>query len=118
MDSNEFKRGNFEKQSPTKPADRPVKNADDGFAIKRSDKPRVSGEEEKKQGTFQRGPPRESKQEDTGFARANFTAKKAEDSGPPKRSQKPAGESSTTGAGFGFRNTNAAAKSGKGPAKK
>ena len=115
LDSNEFKRGNFEKTSPSKPefgrGDRPARNMDDGFAIKRSDKPRGSGEEESKgtgRPTFTRGPPRTENQEsDTGFARGNFT-KKTADAEPPKRAErKPAAESSGGGAGFGFRNTNA-----------
>ena len=110
LDSNEFKRGNFDKASPSKP-DRPARNnADDGFAIKRSDKPRVAPTEEESKGsgrpTFTRGPPRtENKDSDTGFARGNFT-KKTEDSGPPKRTErKPAADSGASG--FGFRNTNA-----------
>jgi hypothetical protein len=110
LDSNEFKRSEkpAEKASPTKPVDRPPKADDSSFAIKRSDKPRASGEEEKKAGGPTRGPRNEPKQEDTGFARGNFTSKKNEDSGPPKRQNKPAASDSGN-AGFGFRSNNAAA---------
>ena len=118
LDSNDFKRAAFDKSSPSKPMDRPPRNNDDGFAIKRSDKPRAAPQEEEKRGppTFSRGPPRNTEpKEDTGFARGNFAAKKAEESGPPKRSTKPAADSGSSG--FGFRNSNAA-RGGKGPAKK
>lgn len=119
LDSNDFKRGDFQKNqnSPTKPAPR---NMDDGFAIKRSDKPRGAAEEEAKKGppTFSRGPPRNTDSApDTGFIRGNFT-KKTADEAPKKfeRTERKPAAPETSGAGFGFRNSNATAK--KAPAKK
>jgi hypothetical protein len=118
LDSNEFKRGNFDKSSPTK-VDRPARNMDDGFAIKRSDKPRGMPTEEEKRPerpTFTRGPPKEA--EDTGFARGNFT-KKTEDAGPPKRPLRaPAATAASSGGDSGFGGFRSNAGRGKGPAKK
>lgn len=64
------------KPSPEKPKvdgfrDRPPRNQDDGFAIKRSDRPRAAEPEEKKEKT-----------EDTGFARGGPSSAKKE--GPPR----------------------------------
>jgi len=94
--------------SPPKKIDR---GGDDGFAIRRSDKPRVMGEESKV-GGFRRGPPREDNANDaTGFSRGNFTLRKEEktDDAPkrPARTFGGGGGNSGDNTGFGFRNTNA-----------
>jgi hypothetical protein len=77
----------------------------------------MPSEEEKRpeRPSFTRGPPKEKEAEDTGFARGNFAAKKADD-GPPKRQPKAPAASAGGDSGFGFRSNNAGR--GKGPAKK
>jgi len=101
----EFKRGDFKKASPTKPSG-PSKGGDDGFAIRRSDKPRATEEEKKGPPTFTRGPPRNKDPEpsDSGFSRGNFAAKKSIDESAKKKTSAP---SSGGDSGFGFRNSNA-----------
>lgn len=91
------------------------------FAIKRSDKPRVTRtEEESKPGGFARGPPRQEPA-DTGFARSNFKAKKEgeeakaeENPKRPERQSKPseAPKEQSDASGFGFRSTNPGAAKG------
>ena len=77
---------------------------EDGGFLSRSDKPRAQFEEQKQRGGFNRGGIKA--QEETGFTRGNFNAKKEEEK--PKR---PAPKQDEGGSGgFGFRNTNKTAK--------
>jgi len=96
--------------SPEKP--RGGNEDGDGFAIRRSAKPRNT-EEEKSNTGFGRGPARNDAP-DTGFVRGNFRTRKDEEKEAPKRPARnfggaggASGDSGSGATGFGFRNTNA-----------